>query len=259
MMQAVSKKELNILLDLFLDFGEAMLEAGGEINRVEDSISRMGIAYGAVKTNVFVITSSIVLTMTFADGLEITQTRRIISSGSTDFNKLEQLNVLSRKCCKDALLVDDLKCELEKINKKTVSHIKQYMGSALAAGGFAVFFGGSFADGIAAGIFALLVCLLQNTIGRVSPNKVFFCFVCSFITGLGICVAAKYIPVLNGDKIMIGDIMLLIPGIAITNAVRDMLIGDTISGAMKLIECLVWAAALAAGFMIAMGIEGGLM
>ena len=98
MTQAVSKKELNILLDLFLDFGEAMLEAGGEINRVEDSISRMGIAYGAVKTNVFVITSSIVLTMTFADGVEITQTRRIISSGSTDFSKLEQLNVLSRKC-----------------------------------------------------------------------------------------------------------------------------------------------------------------
>ena len=50
---------------------------------------------------------------------------------------------------------------------------------------------------------------------------------------------------------MIGDIMLLIPGIAITNAIRDMLMGDTISGLMRLIEGILWAGALAAGFMAA--------
>jgi uncharacterized membrane protein YjjP (DUF1212 family) len=54
---------------------------------------------------------------------------------------------------------------------------------------------------------------------------------------------------LHIDKIIIGDIMLLIPGIAITTAVRDTLIGDTISGITRLADCLVWAAALAAGIM----------
>ena len=54
--------EDNQLLDIFLDFGEAMLSAGGEISRVEDSIARMGVAYGATKTNVFIIPSSIELT-----------------------------------------------------------------------------------------------------------------------------------------------------------------------------------------------------
>ena len=54
------------------------------------------------------------------------------------------------------------------------------------------------------------------------------------------------------DKILIGDIMLLIPGLAMTNAVRNMLVGDTISGVIRLAETLIWAAALAGGFMVAM-------
>ena len=47
------------------------------------------------------------------------------------------------------------------------------------------------------------------------------------------------------DKIMIGDIMLLIPGLMSTNAIRDVLIGDTLSGIIRLIAALLLAAALA--------------
>ena len=54
------------------------------------------------------------------------------------------------------------------------------------------------------------------------------------------------------DKILIGDIMLLIPGIAMINAVRNMLVGDTVSGVVRLSESLIWAASLACGFMVAM-------
>lgn len=258
MAEDISKKEFNTLLDLFLDFGESMMNAGGEINRVEDSISRMGVAYGAIKTNVFVITSSIVLTMTFENGEEITQTRRILSSGVTDFKKLEELNSLSRSCCNNKIPIKNLKKEIQKINRGTVPYFKQYVGSIFAASGFAVFFGGTIVDGIIAGVFALLICWLQNTIAKVSPNKVFFYFFCSLVAGLGICFLAKYVPYINADKVMIGDIMLVIPGIAITNAVRDMLVGDTISGAMRLVECLVWTGGLVAGFMLAM-IIGGLV
>ena len=64
------------------------------------------------------------------------------------------------------------------------------------------------------------------------------------------------VPCLNLDKIMIGDIMLLIPGIAMTNAIRDMLMGDTISGLMRLIESILWAGSLAVGFMASIWMVG---
>ena len=80
-------------------------------------------------------------------------------------------------------------------------------------------------------------------------NEVTFQFAASFLTGCAICGFTLLCPFLHMDKIMIGDIMLLIPGIAMTNAIRDMLMGDTISGLMRLIESILWAGSLAVGFM----------
>ena len=48
------------LLHALMDLGELMLVSGGEVKRVEDTITRMGVASGAARMNVFVITSSIV-------------------------------------------------------------------------------------------------------------------------------------------------------------------------------------------------------
>ena len=62
------------LLDCILDMGQLLLGCGAEISRVEDTLSRIGRAYGAAETDVFVITSIISLTMEFP-GLEaVTET-----------------------------------------------------------------------------------------------------------------------------------------------------------------------------------------
>ena len=95
----------NRMLHQLMHVGELLLISGAEIRRVEETISRMGKAYGAKETDVFVITSSIVVTMTFPDGEMLTQTRRIRTSGGTDFRKIEDLNALSRRCCEEPLTV----------------------------------------------------------------------------------------------------------------------------------------------------------
>lgn len=82
-------------------------------------------------------------------------------------------------------------------------------------------------------------------------NDVTFQFAASFLTGCFICAGCAMISSLHLDKIMIGDIMLLIPGLMTTNAIRDVLIGDTLSGIIRLIAALLLAAALALGFIAA--------
>ena len=81
-------------LHVFLDIGDALLSSGAEIFRVEDTLNRMGYACGATQMNVFVITSSIVITMEFPEENVRTQTRRIRKTGGNDFEKLEKLNHL---------------------------------------------------------------------------------------------------------------------------------------------------------------------
>ena len=97
-------------------------------------------------------------------------------------------------------------------------------------------------------ILALALCLLQMYLPLICKNKVLFNFLAAFCVGSLISLACRALPALHGDKIIIGDIMLLIPGLAFTNAVKDIFIGDTISGVMRLIETILWAAALALGF-----------
>lgn len=242
------------LIDILLDFSEAMLGSGAEIARVEDSLSRMGNSYGAVKTNAFVINSSIELTIHFEDGETVTRTRRIRSSGSTDFEKLRRLNALSRQCVVQRIPIAQLRSEVDSIRNVNISPWRSYIGSLLAAASFSIFFGGSALDALVSGSFGLFICWLQMRFAPLSPNKVFFLFVSSVLSGAGICLVNMLIPGLHIDKVIIGDIMLLVPGIAITTAVRDTLIGETIAGITRLADCLVWAAALAAGFMLVISI-----
>lgn len=233
-----------VLLHCLMDIAEALLAVGAEVNRVEDTLTRMGTAYGAVRMNAFVITSSIVVTMTLPSGRDITQTRRILTPGGTDFTVLEALNDLSRRCCADPIPLDELRREVAQITAEAPKPLLVYLGSALAAGSCALFFGGSMTDGLVAALFGLVICRLQRHFGPQCPNRLVFNLLSALAVGISITLCAFFLPELHADKILIGDIMLLIPGLAMTNAVRDTMVGSPISGAMRLIETLLWAGAL---------------
>lgn len=238
-------------LPVFLDIGDALLSSGAEIFRVEDTLNRMGYACGATQMNVFVITSSIVITMEFPGEGARTQTRRVRENGGNDFTKLEQLNDLSRKFCGEPMSPEELQKRFNSINRRYPSRVSLLLGSILAAASFTLFYGGNEWDALFAALGAGLIWFFQQFLRPVCMNDVTFQFVASFLTGCIICSFYVSLPVLNLDKIMIGDIMLLIPGLMTTNAIRDVLIGDTLSGIIRLIAALLLAAALALGFMAA--------
>ena len=248
----LTRSEQSSLLDSMLEMGELLLDCGAEVSRVEDTLSRLGTAYGAGRTDVCGIPSIISISMEFAGEKALTETRRIHSNGANDFYRLEKLNTLSRGCCVEPLPVSELRRSLDAVAAGHKPLRVILCGSVLAAFSFAVFFGGSIWDGLAAAVFALAICLLQEYLGRTELNTAAFNLVISLLIGLGVGLLASLLPALHMDKILIGDIMLLIPGLAMTNAVRNMLVGNTISGAVRLAESLIWAVSLASGFMIAL-------
>lgn len=252
----LQKQDRHALMHVLLDFGEMMMTSGAAIHRVEDTITRIGLAYGVKKTGIVVITYTIWITLSFQDGEEMTLSRRVPSAGTTDFIRMEKLNALSRRCCREPITIEELRQELCDLDKP-IPVWWLYLGSFLGGGSFAVFFGGGLLDGIIGAFAGLLLRFLQLALGEFCPNTVVFNLVCSFLVGLSVCTAGRLFPILNVETIMVGDIMLLIPGLAMTNALRDILIGDTISGVMRMIECVLWAGGLAGGFMAAMWLIGG--
>ena len=136
-------QDTDLMLHTLLELGESMLADGADVRRVEQTLSRMGKAYGAVRMDVFVITSSIVLTMCFADGSAATQTRRIEKTAVTDFGKLEAINAISRSYCEHPFPVPELYDRLQLAKRCEPARWKLFAGSCLAAGALAVFFGGT--------------------------------------------------------------------------------------------------------------------
>lgn len=249
-------EEQKLFLKIVLDIAESMMQSGAEIDRVENTVNRMAKAYGVTRVDTFAIISSIVVTIEMPDGETLTQTRRIVLGGNTDFARLEALNRISREYCAERFSVEELKSRFEGCSQP-FSQLKYYLGSVIAAAGFAVFFGGNLFDAVVSAVFAVVICAFSNVAPKFCPNNIISKFLCSLIVGLGICTVCRLFPTLHYDMIMIGDIMLLIPGIALTNSIRNLIIGDTVSGLTRFTECLVLAGALAGGFMLSIVLLGG--
>ena len=245
-------------LNVLIQMGEALQNSGAEIYRVEDTLNRIGAAYGAEEMNVFVITSSIIITMKMPGKEPLTQTRRLKKSGGNDFVKLEELNELSRQICSGRISVEEFEEQLHQILSTGSSGKMLLLGNVLAAASFAVFYGGSIWDFLVAGAMGAVIWLLEKYMAPICLNSVAYQIAASFLSGVGICVISRIFLALHMDKIMIGDIMLLIPGLMFTNAIRDVLLGDTISASMRLIEALLLAAALALGFFAAIWLVRGI-
>ncbi len=245
------------ILNCAMDIGEGMLTSGAEVHRVEDSLNRICRAHGAVRVDAFIITSSMVVTVVDRNGESYTQTRRIASLG-TDFYKLDKLNALSRRICTEHLSPDEIKKALLGIESgKKYPEWVIFLAYAVIAASFTLFFGGTPFEAllsffIGAGV-RLVSLLSEKTVGNVILSKLlssFFVTLASFLfVRLGLSASS--------DEIIIGNVMLLVSGIGFTNALRDLFTGDSVTGILRLLEAVLTAIALAAGYFLAVFLTGG--
>jgi len=233
-----------------MDIGEQMLISGAEVHRVEESVSRICYAFGAERVDVFIITSSMVVTVHTTDGEKYTETRRIINT-TTNFEKIHKLNELSRKICQTKLTEEEIKEMLnEAINCKRFPVWAEVICYALIAGAFTLFFGGSVIETVVSLLVGAIVRISISLSDRVIGNKIFRKFFSAAVTTLLAFLAVKIGVIEKVDKIIIGNIMTLIPGIGLTNAIRDLFTGDSIAGLLRSIEAVLIALAIAAGYFL---------
>lgn len=244
------------LLEAALDIGENMLRCGAEVSRVEDSIYRICTSYGATRVDVFTITSSMVVTVHFGEHSSVTQTRRI-RTYATDFDRLDQLNTLSRRICETHPDLHEIRWQIENVlAQQPPPFWRQCIGPMLDASGFCLFFGGHLRDALAVALLSILVVAVENQSKVRRLNQIAYYFFISFVCGfVSIALVRLEIGIL-ADKIMIGIIMLLIPGVGFTNAIRDLLSGDIVAGLLRLTEALLLAFGIACGFAVAIVLFG---
>ena len=254
--QGKERSYADTLLCTALDIGEGLLKCGAEIQRVEDTVQRICRAYGAEHIEIFAITAMITASLRMPDGEYSSQMRRVYGS-MNDFRQLEDYNALSREICTGTPQLDTVQDRIRAI-KQTARTKKwiEVIGGVVAASGFSVFFGGNAFDAVASGVIGLLIMLLGATL--FSRIGIFArTLLNSFIAGLLAETAAHFYDGFHASNIMISTIMLLIPGIAFSNALRDLFSGDTFAGSARFVQAILLALTIAAGFSLSIVLFGG--
>ncbi|WP_075877529.1 threonine/serine exporter family protein [Merdibacter massiliensis] len=241
------------LLKLSSKAGKILLESGAEIQRTEDTICRLCEAFGVDEASAFVIPTGMFLSFSY-QGNTYSKIMRIRSS-SLNLEKINLVNELSRRCERNVPFIEEALDELDRIE-----HAQEYSWRILriAGGMIAAFFTIYFGGGPMDACFAFFIgCLTQycvqvfeyhqiNFIVKITCTSVVLTFVALILQTFGL--------IHNLDSAIIGSLMLLVPGLAITNAVRDSIGGDLLAGIIRAIEACLIAIAIALGAGITMSI-----
>ena len=250
--------DYNVLLDLVTELGYNLAMSGAETYRIEESINRIFAAY-SIESEVFAITNCMTISIRTAEGKSITRMKRIDYHGN-DLDAVERFNSLSRRICKET---PDPDIALKWLKETCDSRIQyklpmQLTGCFLGAAGFAVFFGGTLIDSLCAGFCGLFLGLADRFFSRHRTNHFFKTIVCSFIMTIIAYITGILQIAHNTDMVIIGPLMILVPGLIITNAMRDIIFGDTNSGINRIVQVFLIAAAIALGTGVAWSLSNTL-
>jgi uncharacterized membrane protein YjjP (DUF1212 family) len=237
----------NIIIHVAAEAGKIILESGGETYRVEETITRICTAYGLTNSESFVTPTGIMISATDVKGNTISLIKRI-KSRTVDLEKISKVNDLSRSIKAKNLTVEYVHDELVEISKLPRYSTKvTIFFSALAAAFFTLLFGGEIQDFLISFLIGIVIKLVSLLLNNININEFFINALGGSIAALGALVSAKLGLANNVDTIIIGSIMLLVPGLAITNAIRDTIAGDLLAGISRGVEAFLIAVAIAVG------------
>ena len=259
--------------------GEIMLRSGAETYRVEDTIkhildtaggfggadssgtgvgatenagtnctasSRRAESAGAVRTESLVMLTGIIVTIERPGQEAVTVMRRVHDRG-TNMHRIVEVNEISRKYCSGELSAEETWEKLKSIKGRQYTVWMYNIATVLVPAGFAPLFGGGLREICASAAVGIFLAVIMTIGKRLRISR----FILNMICACGVAAAAMglkaWTPILNMNTVIISGIMPLVPGVAITNAIRDTLRGDYISGGARALDAFVTAAAVAIG------------
>ena len=227
--------DYKLLIDTAALAGTIMLESGAEIYRVEETINYILKTSGLKTSEAFVVSTGIMISLDDPSIDALTVIRRV-NKGATNLNVIAQVNDISRKFYMRIISLEEAFSQLKHLKKSQYPWWLKDICTVFVVAFFAGMYGGDFKDMAAIALNPLINDLVASIVISV------IAFVMVHV-GIGSHI----------DRIIIGSIMVLVPGAAITNAIRDTLHGDYASGNANILQAFTEAA------MIALGVYVGLL
>lgn len=249
-----TEKDIMMLLEICTGSGALLLRNGAEIYRVEDTVERIIRSRKKVRDADVYATFNVVIVSFNVNGHIYSNVRRVKDRGTNLFF-VEEVNTFSRDFCKGEYSLEEALLELERI--KSSSGTGKWlitMGASVAASAFAYLIGGKVSLSILAFFVGLSSWLIHL---RIEKKKLGY-FIDNFLNGILVSALAiiftSIFKVEGRDTIIIGSIMPYLPGVILTNSIRDLLTGDTTTGLIGVTQAIIISTALALGVALPIGL-----
>lgn len=245
--------ELQSVMHIAMEAGEILLCSGAETYRVEESIEKICNSFG-YSCETFVMPTGIFLTVRSPSDETETSVRRI-KMRTLDLSKIDRINTFSRSLNAHPVSFEEANRQLNKIRESGYyPPWVRFICAAIVSFAYALLFGGSVKDGLVClGIGAIVYLLnLQMVRSGYLPFLTFFAvgLICAFLSLLSqLLVTGTQIFIM-----IISSVMMYLPGVSMTNGVRDLLAGDLVSGLTRLGEAVLIVLAIGMGAGLAISI-----
>jgi uncharacterized membrane protein YjjP (DUF1212 family) len=241
-------EQIQLLLDTCLMAGKIMTESGSEVYRVEDTMNRIAENAGQKESVSYVTATGLFMGFRSSNYTQLEN----VSERSINLEKVAIVNNLSRKFAEKKITLEELNQRLRHIDLEAPTYHLwlQVLAAGIVSCTLMYIFGGSWSDFGATfiiGMAGYYVALLTKKWLRIKFLDDFFA---AFTIGLLAYLAVTFQLAQNIDNIIIGAVMPLVPGVAITNAFRDILAGHLLSGTARGTEALFVAGAIGTGIAI---------
>lgn len=235
------KKEI---VNLALSMGETMLCSGGEIYRVEDMMRRICISRGIKEIDVFATPT--ILMISYNDFDKSSLFKRIVYR-NTSLDKVSLINNLSREFTSTNMSIIDAKKIMNNIKYGNNDYkIKKFIFAGVVASFYSLLKNGNIRDFAIAFIAGMMSQIIYDYSNKIAQSPFISNILAGFCIGIIGYVSNVYMNIAI-DPVIIGAIMPFVPGVALTNAVRDFIYGDLLSGSSRFFEAIMIATSIAVG------------
>ena len=244
------------VLDICLTAGRLMIEGGSEMYRVEDTMLRIARNADINDPRVFATPTCVFMSL---DGGKLSQMKQI-RDRNINLELVDRVNELSREFATKKIDLSELKNRIiEVANAPSFPMWMQIIGAAVLSATLMVLFMDDYdwVDFPGAAIVGAIGFWAYYEFKKYTKVRFLSELIAAMIMGV-LALGLNYLyPKMIIDNILIGALMTLVPGLAMTNALRDLFMGDLLSGIVRMCEAILSALALGGGVGLVLKFVGG--
>lgn len=228
--------------------GRLIMENGGEICRVEETVLRMGHAFGFREVECFAVPSGLFVSYRKSDGTIETAVKRIRRKG-IDLTRIDEVNAISRHLEQEKMSWQEVLSQLKAVERRPsrLSPLQMAGAAAMSTAGWSLMFGGGAWDTVTAFFVGLLIEWVTLLMDKFHMQTLVATLAGGFLAAFLPMAVNRLTGALVVEAAVAGALMPMLPGLAMTNAVQDTMRGDMVSGISSAVSAAMSAVLLAVG------------